>query len=472
MHTLPRQRCITLLQKSSSLATKHITQIHSQLITNNILTSQSPSTLSKLIQHYLKSKSSQHYTHYPHLITTQFYNQTNEQNPYLLNVLIRCMKPIDSIRVFANWVSKNIVRFDDFTYVFVLGACARGGGTLWDGMQVHCRVIKHGFLSNVMLGTTLVHFYVKCGGFVFGRKVFDEMSERSVATWNSLISGYCARKEYARDGLFLFLEMLGGDCGVKVSDTTLVCVLSAVARVGCLETGVVVHGYIVKTVCDVESDVYLGTGLVDMYAKCGCLDSALDVFMSMGCKNVMTWTAMVSGFAVHGKGKQALKFFSDMIESGIVPNSVTFTSLLFACSQAGLLEEGLYLFHDMKTKFRIVPLSHHYGCIVDLLGRVGHLSEAYEFIISEKVEGDEVLWRSLLHACRVHNNIVMGERVAKILISIKPETNLEVYDNTEDYVALSNIHASAGRWEDVAAVREEMNDKGMENKAAVSSVFS
>ncbi|GKE25317.1 pentatricopeptide repeat-containing protein, partial [Tanacetum coccineum] len=117
------------------------------------------------------------------------------------------------------------------------------------------------------------------------------------------------RKQYARDGLFLFLEMLGGDCGVK-------------------------------TMCDVEDDVYLGTGLVDMYAKCGCLDSALDMFRSMGCKNVMTWTSMVSGFVVHGKAKQALKFFNDMIESGIVPNSVTLTSLLFACSQAGLLEEG------------------------------------------------------------------------------------------------------------------------------------
>ncbi|GKB37800.1 pentatricopeptide repeat-containing protein, partial [Tanacetum coccineum] len=182
------------------------------------------------------------------------------------------------------------------------------------------------------------------------------------------------------------------------------------------------------------------TELVDMYAKCGCLDSALDVFRSMGCKNVMTWTAMVSGFVVHGKGKQALKFFNDMIESGIVPNSVTFTSLLFACSQAGLLEEGLYLFHDMK--------------------------------MNERVEGDEVLWRSLLHACRVHNDIVMGERVVNILISIKPEMNLEAYDNTKDYVAFSNICASARRWEDVAALREVMNDKGMENKADVSSAFS
>ncbi|GJX23251.1 pentatricopeptide repeat-containing protein [Tanacetum coccineum] len=141
---------------------------------------------------------------------------------------------------------------------------------------------------------------------------------------------------------------------------------STMSRVGCLETSVGVHGYIVKTMCDVEDDVYLGTGLVDMYAKCGCLDSALDMFRSMGCKNVMTWTSMVSGFVVHGKAKQALKFFNDMIESGIVPNSVTLTSLLFACSQAGLLEEGLYLFHDMKMKFRIIPLSHHYGCIVDL----------------------------------------------------------------------------------------------------------
>ncbi|KAI3693248.1 hypothetical protein L6452_33080 [Arctium lappa] len=463
------RRCLSLLQYcKSSLPTNHIIQIHSQLISNGL--TQSPSIVARLIERYCAS-SAPHATIYASLSISHFYRHNNGRNPYLLNVLIRCSPPGDSILVFANWVSKASLDFDDFTYIFVLGACARRAKSLWEGQQIHSRVIKHGYLSNVMLQTTLIHFYVNRNAFALAKKVFDEMSVRTTATWNSLIAGYCSCKEHALDGLLLFVDMLVTDCGVKANGTTMVCVLSAVSRLGYLETGVSVHGHIVKTMCDIENDVYIGTGLVDMYAKCGCLDSALSLFMRMGHKNVLTWTAMVSGLAVHGQGKQALKIFSDMIESGILPNSVTFTSLLFACSQAGLLEEGLYLFHNMKKMFHILPLPHHYGCIVDLLGRAGHLDEAYEFIISEKVEGDEVLWRSMLHACRIHNNIVMGERVANILFSIQPEMNLEmICDNSEDYVALSNICASAGRWEDVAAVREVLRVKGIEAKPAVSTV--
>ncbi|KAI3784578.1 hypothetical protein L1987_43679 [Smallanthus sonchifolius] len=466
MHTLPRLRAVSLLQHcKTSLPTNHITQIHSQLITNGL--TKSPSNIARLIERYRA-----HATSYARLIVSQFYRHHDGHNPYLLNVLIRCAPPVDSILVFASWVSKSTLKFDDFTYIFALGACARRAKTLYEGLQIHCRVIKHGCVSNIMLQTTLIHFYVNSNAYVFAQKVFDEMPVRTTATWNSLIAGYCSRKEHARDGLRLFVDMLSGGYGVEVNDTTMVCVLSAVSRLGCLETGVGIHGYVEKTIFDVENDVYIGTALVDMYAKCGCLDRGLNLFMRMGHKNVHTWTAMVSGLAVHGKGKQALKFFDDMTDSGVLPNSVTFTSLLLACSQAGLVEEGLSLFHKMKTKFCVVPLSHHYGCIVDLLARAGHLDDAFKFIIGEKVESDEVLWRSLLHACRLHNDVVMGERVAKILIAMKPEVDLEACDRSEDYVALSNMCASAGRWEEVAAVREVIIDKGMEANPAVSTVFA
>ncbi|XP_076905293.1 pentatricopeptide repeat-containing protein At3g18970-like [Bidens hawaiensis] len=465
---LPRLRPLSLLHHyKSSLTTTHLTQIHSQLISNGL--THSPSILARLIERYCASSPP-----HAHLITTHFYNHNNEPNPYLFNVLIRCTPPADSITVFANWVSKQTLKFDDFTYIFVLGACARRAKALREGLQIHCRVIKHGCLSNVMLQTTLIHFYVKTDACRFARKVFDEMPvrTRTAATWNSLIAGYCARKDHARDGLLLFVDMLTGDYGVKANDTTLVCVLSAVARLGYLETGVGIHACIEKTIGGVESDVYIGTGLVDMYAKCGCLDAGLNLFMRMRHKNVHTWTAMVSGLAVNGKGKRALKLFNDMIDSGISPNSVTFTSLLLACSQAGLVKEGLSLFKIMKTKFCIVPLSHHYGCIVDLLARAGHLEDAFEFIVSEKVESDEVLWRSLLHACRLHNDVVMGEKVAKILISMKPEFDVKGCDRNEDYVALSNMCASAGRWEEVAKVREMIIDKGIRSDPAVSAVFT
>ncbi|KAD4586541.1 hypothetical protein E3N88_24142 [Mikania micrantha] len=473
MRTLPfpRLRSLYLLQHCNSfIFTNHITQIHSQLISNGL--TQSPSIVARLIQRYCESSSSPHATNYARLIVAQFYRQHNGCNPFLLNVLIRCAPPVHSILVFVSWASKSTLNFDDFTYIFVLGACARRAKALWEGLQIHCRVIKHGCLSNVMLQTTLIHLYVNCNAYKFAQMVFDEMPVRTTATWNSLIAGYCSRKEHARDGLLLFVDMLVGNHGVKANDTTVVCVLSAVSRLGYFETGVTIHGYIEKTICGIENDVYIGTGLVDMYAKCGCLDTALNLFVRMRHKNVHTWTAMVSGLAVHGKGKQALNLFDEMANSGVKPNTVTFTSLLLACAQAGLIQEGLALFHRMKTKFCVEPLSHHYGCIVDLLARAGHLDDAFRFIFREKVESDEVLWRSLLHACRLHNDIGMGERVAKILISMKSEGDLEACDTSEDYVALSNICASAGRWEEVAAVREVIIDKKMETNPAVSTVFA
>ncbi|TQD92954.1 hypothetical protein C1H46_021434 [Malus baccata] len=297
------------------------------------------------------------------------------------------------------------------------------------------------------------------------------MPVRSCVTWNAMITGYCSQRESARSALVLFGDMLDDVCGVKPTDTTMVCVLSAASQLGVLETGACVHGYVEKTMCVPDNDVFMGTGLVDMYSKCGCVDSAFSVFKRMKEKNVLTWTAMATGLAIHGKGNEALELLDVMQGSGIKPNAVTFTGLLSACCHSGLVEEGLHLFHLMKSQFDVVPRMQHYGCIVDMLSRGGHLKEAYEFVVGMPVEPDAVLWRSLLSACNLHGDVAMGEKVGKKLLCVQStQSYVDSTPKSEDYVLLSNVYAFAERWEDVEMVRQEMKVKGIENKAGWSSV--
>lgn len=462
MLSLPRLRAIEFLHLKL-LSINQLKQTHAQLIVNGL---NSPSLMAKLIQQYCILSSQLSSYHSAHLVFKHF----DKPNLFLLNTLIRCSQPKESILVFSKWVSRGCLEFDDFTYIFVLGACARSPSvpTLWAGRQIHGRVMKCGTISNVMVQTTLVHFYASNKDVGSARRVFNEMVVRNSVTWNVMITGYCSQRGSARDALVLFCDMLDDVYGAKPTDTTIVCVLSAASQFGGLETGACVHGYIEKIKWVPENDVFIGTGLLDMYSKCGCLDSALSIFMRMKEKNILTWTAMATGLAIHGKGKEALQLLDAMGACGLKPNAVTFTSLLLACCHAGLVDEGLQLFHSMN-KFNVIPQMQHYGCIVDLLSRTGLLKEAYEFIMRMPVKPDAILWRSLLSASRIHGDVAMGEQVGKLLLQIHPKQNsLDV--TSEDYVALSNIYASAGKWDDVEMVREEMKVKGIENKAGRSSV--
>ncbi|PNY02182.1 pentatricopeptide repeat-containing protein at3g18970-like protein [Trifolium pratense] len=302
------------------------------------------------------------------------------------------------------------------------------------------------------------------------------MPERNVVTWNAMITGYCWLKDgngkNAVNGLCLFKEMLlmVGGSEVRPNDTTLVCLLSAASQLGMMEIGVCLHGFAVKMLCKVEDDVFIGTGLVDMYSKCGCLESALYVFWRMKFRNVLTWTAMTTGLAIHGRGEEALEILYKMESDGVRPNETTFTSLLSACCHAGLVEEGLQLFRDMEQKFGVVPRIQHYGCVVDLLGKNGNLNEAYDFILAMPISPDAVIWRSLLSACKIHGDVVMGEKVGRFLLQFKEHSYAELAHKSEDYVALSNVYASAERWNDVETVRKKMKAKGIFNQSGLSSV--
>ncbi|CAN0920405.1 Pentatricopeptide repeat-containing protein At3g18970 [Linum grandiflorum] len=454
MRELSRFRCLSLL--NTKLSSSHqASQILAQLITNRLT---SPSLLARLLQQYCVSASD---TRQAHSILATFHYP----NLFLFNTLLRCTHPKDSMRLFTTWISKDELVIDELTYLYVLGSCVRSpsSSSLCLGRQIQGRALKHGFLSNMVVSTTLIHFYGETRDVASARKVFDEMPEKSVVTWNAMVTGYCSQREkekaidYAYDALALFKDMLVGETVQKPNDTTVVCVLSSCSQLGMLEVGACIHGYLEKTICMLEMDVYIGTGLVDLYSKCGCLDSGLQVFNVMRVKNVLTWTAMATGLAIHGKGKEAMEVFEAMAGSGVQPNLVTFTSLLSACCHAGLVEEGLCLFEMMQVKWRLQPGLQHYGCIVDLLGKAGYLREAYRFIKGMPVAADGVLWRSLLSSSIVHGDVELGEEIGKILLQLHQETR----NSSDDYVALSNVYASAERWKEVEKVRSVMKVKSI-----------
>ncbi|KAI4382529.1 hypothetical protein MLD38_008482 [Melastoma candidum] len=252
----------------------------------------------------------------------------------------------------------------------------------------------------------------------------------------------------------------------------MVCVLSATSRLGLIETGYCVHAYIEKMVNCPEADVFIGTGLIDMYSKCGCLNAAFSVFNRMKVRNVLTWTALATGLANNGRGKEAIELLEVMRYHGVNPNAVTFSSLLSACCHTGLVEEGVHLFSTMETKFGVIPQVQHYGCVVDLLGRAGYLEAAYDFVKSMPAEPDAILWRSLLSACNLHGDLKMAEKVGNLLLQRDLVPDSAIHDITQDYISISNIYAAAGKWSNVEDLRKEMKRKGGCAKHGGSSELS
>jgi len=218
------------------------------------------------------------------------------------------------------------VPFDEVTLVSVATACGRTCDSnlgKWIGGYVEDK----GMLGNRNLVTALVDMYAKCGELGKARTLFDGMQSRDVVAWSAMISGY-TQADQCQKALALFSEMQVAD--VEPNDVTMVSVLSACAVLGALETGKWVHSYIRKKCLPLT--VVLGTALVDFYAKCGCIDSAVEAFESMPVKNSWTWTALIKGMASNGRGREALELFSSMCKASIEPTDVTFIGVLMACS--------------------------------------------------------------------------------------------------------------------------------------------
>eukprot|EP01018_Ginkgo_biloba_P019045 Gb_02375 [translate_table: standard] len=347
------------------------------------------------------------------------------------------------------------VKPDVVTIVSVLPACAHLGD-VQQGKWIHGYIVKSGFMVNVFVQTALIDMYAKCGTMDAAHRLFDNMSTRNVVSWSAMIAGYLQNGN-GNEALTLFHQMQLRS--VIPDSVTMVSVLSACAHLGALQQGKRIHDYIIRS--RFESDLSLGNALIDMYAKCGRVDIARQLFDKMSERDVISWSSMIDGYGMNGHGEDALALFSQMRQTDVRPNHITFVSVLSACSHAGLVDEGWQYFDCMIQDYCIKARVEHYACIVDLLGRAGRLGEAQSFIDKMPVEPTAGVWGALLGACRIHCNVELGKQVAECIFELEP-------DNAGYYVLLSNIYAAVGRWEEVANVRRIMKDRGLKKTAGYS----
>ncbi|KAJ8440265.1 hypothetical protein Cgig2_001600 [Carnegiea gigantea] len=330
---------------------------------------------------------------------------------------------------------------------------------------------------DVVLWNTVVSGYIEIGDMETARKLFDEMPLKDVMSWNTMLSGYASNgdleaceklfKEMPRRNVFswngligayaghaLFFEVLTtfkqmlSDFEVLPNDATLVTVLSACARLGALDLGKWLHVYAQSI--GYKGNIFVENALVDMYAKCGEIENAVNVFRSMVKNDLVSWNTIIGGLAVHGHASDALDFFDEMIKAGVKPDAVTFIGVLCACTHMGLVDRGLAYFHSMAD-YSISPQIEHYGCVVDLYARAGCLDEALNFVKTMPMKADAVVWACLLGACRIYKNVEIAELALEKLIELEP-------GNPANYLMLSNIYGDAGRWEIVSKLKVAMRD--------------
>uniref|UniRef100_A0A0E0M7F0 Uncharacterized protein n=1 Tax=Oryza punctata TaxID=4537 RepID=A0A0E0M7F0_ORYPU len=407
----------------------------------------------------------------------------------LMGGYVRRGIPGEALELFWRMVAEDTaVRPDEVTMIAAVSGC----GQLRDlelGRRLHRFVESNGVRCTVRLMNALIDMYVKCGslemaktvferiehrtvvswttmivGYAkFGlmddaRRVFDDMPERDVFPWNALMTGYVQCKQ-CKEALALFHEMQ--EASVKPDEITMVNLLSACSHLGALEMGMWIHRYVEKH--RLVLSVALGTSLIDMYAKCGNIEKAVHVFKETPEKNALTWTAMICGLANHGHANEAIEHFRAMIELGQQPDEITFIGVLSACCHAGLVKEGREFFSLMESKYHLERKMKHYSCMIDLLGRAGHLDEAEQLVNTMPMEPDAVVWGAIFFACRMHGNISLGEKAAMKLVEIDPS-------DSGIYVLLANMYAEANMRKKADKVRVMMRHLGVEKVPGCSCI--
>ncbi|KAK7395444.1 hypothetical protein VNO78_16002 [Psophocarpus tetragonolobus] len=424
----------------------------------------------------------------------------------------------DQALVYYMHMLRNNVMPTSYSFSSLIKACTLLRDSAF-GKAVHGHVWKCGFHSHVFVQTTLVEFYSTLGDVGGSRRVFDDMSERdafawttmilahvrdgdmdsagrlfdempekNMASWNTMIDGY-AKLRNAESAELLFNQMPARDIiswttmmncysrnkrygdvitlfrdmiykGMIPDEVTMTTVISACAHLGALDLGKEVHLYLMLH--GFNLDVYIGSSLIDMYAKCGSIDTALLVFYKLQNKSLFCWNSIIDGLASHGYVEEAIKMFREMERKRIRPNAVTFISILTACTHAGFVEEGRRWFKSMAQDYCITPQVEHYGCMVDLLSKAGLLEDAIEMIRNMTLEPNSFIWGALLNGCKLHKNLEIAHIAVQNLMILEPS-------NSGHYNLLVSMYADVNRWNEVAKIRTTMKDRGVEKRSPGSS---
>lgn len=361
--------------------------------------------------------------------------------------------------VFLQKMQQEGLSIDSVAVVSVSSAVGQLGDSKM-AESVHAYAICNALLlHDVCAENAIIGMYAKCADVRKARLVFDCMEERDGISWNSMLSAY-TQNGLASEALLLFDQMQASGC--KPNPVTALIMVSACAYLGSREHGRRIHNLIINS--KIKLELALRNAIMDMYAKCGDLDTAVEMFNDSrpSERDVSSWNVLISGYGTHGCGREALEIFSQMMNDGVQPDHITFMSVLSACSHSGLINEGRKCFSDMP-KFSVVPESKHYACMVDLLGRAGLLYEAYDLIKQMPSQPNDGVWGALLLACTIHRNTKLGEIAANNLFQLDP-------GHPGYYVLMSNLYAASSKWQEVGKLRGDMKSRGLRKIAAFSVI--
>ena len=307
---------------------------------------------------------------------------------------------------------------------------------------------------------SIISGFAQIGDLKLAKDFFERMPCKNLVSWNSVIAGYEKNEDY-KGAIELFSQMqLEGE---RPDRHTLSSVLSVCTGLVDLYLGKQIHQLVTKAVLP---DMPINNSLITMYSRCGAIADACIVFNEMKLyKDVITWNAMIGGYASHGLASEALELFKLMQWLKIHPTYITFISVLNACAHAGLVEEGRRQFDSMINDYGIEPRVEHFASLVDILGRQGQLQEAMDVINSMPFKPDKAVWGALLGACRVHNSVELAQVAAEALINLEPESSAP-------YVLLYNMYANLGQWDDAERVRVLMEKKNVKKQTGYSWVDS
>ncbi|KAL0354662.1 UNVERIFIED_CONTAM: Pentatricopeptide repeat-containing protein [Sesamum radiatum] len=367
----------------------------------------------------------------------------------IISGYIRVGRPRDAIEMYLEMLGFDIEP-NSFTLSAVIKACSEEAWffpdwftfgsaltalgnleSLKQGKEVHAQVVTGGFHGNVFVDSSLVDMYAKFGMVEESQRVFDRMERKNSVSWCALLGGYCRKGEFE-----VVVELFRNMEKDLYSFGT---VLRACAGLAAEKLGKELHCQYLKR--GSWRDVVVESALVDLYAKCGCVDFAYRIFLKMPVKKLITWNSMIGGFAQNGRGEEAVRIFDQMIQERVKPDYISFIEVLFACSHSGLVDQGRKYFISMYNDYGLKAGSEHYSCMVDLLGRAGKIEEAEDLIVKSEFRNNPSLWAALLGACATTTNPTVAERIAKKMIELKPDYHLS-------YVLLANVYRAVGRWKD------------------------
>ncbi|KAL5996830.1 hypothetical protein ACLOJK_007752 [Asimina triloba] len=483
---LPRpslhEHFLSLLEKCVNLG--HLKQLQSHLIT--LGHAQTQLFAFKLVRFSILSLSNLDYARF-------IFDHLDSPNVYLYTAMITAYASQSDTKstllLYQRMIRQGRPPPNHFVFPHMLKSCSDGS---FDVIKTfHAQILRFGFEEYGVVQTALVDAYAKCSDLGTARQIFDGMRERNVVPWTAMVSGY-ARVGMVWDAVLMFEEMpdrdvpswnaiiagcsqnglfskaislfqrmllVSGGHENRPNQITVVCALSACAHLGMLHLGKWIHGYILKN--KIGPSAFVANALVDMYGKCGSLKEATRLFNRISEKSLTSWNSIINCLALHGQSKNAITIFNEMESLGVKPDAVTFVGLLNACTHGGLVEEGHSYFESMSHDYKIEPQIEHYGCVIDLLGRVGRFEEAMEIIKGMKIKPDEVVWGSLLNGSKIHGNMDLAVFAVWKLLDAHP-------NNAGYAIMLANIYSECERWDDVRVVRKKLKEMGLQKTPGCS----